>query len=116
MAIFRNVAQPFYFLVLIAASYQAVRFKRVLTLSWVTVIGGMCYSIYLIHLPLIALIAPLTTRIEIGTQAWPNLLLQMALIAPPVVACCAVFFACVERPCMQRDWPARLRAWVLRRN
>ena len=44
-----------------------------------------------------------------------DLLVQLALIVPPALAASAVYFALVERPCMDPAWPSRLRAWLTAR-
>ncbi len=73
-------------------------------------VGGMCYSIYLLHQPLLRLLgqaAPLTTgRVGVDTA------LYTAAWGVPVMAASAVFFVWVERPCMRQDWPRRAWLWV----
>jgi peptidoglycan/LPS O-acetylase OafA/YrhL len=64
-----------------------------------SIIGGMCYSIYLVHQQIIGLVAGAihnNLRIE---------LVSLGLIA----IFCPLFYVLVERPCMNHDWPQRLR-------
>ena len=72
------------------------------------VIGGMCYSIYLLHYPLIALIMTFTKRIIWTDSFTINYMIQFALIVPLLLFVSAVFFYYVEKPCMKRDWHLNL--------
>jgi peptidoglycan/LPS O-acetylase OafA/YrhL len=68
----------------------------------VTTIGGMAYSIYLMHWPVMVLLGrhlrPVAAEI-------PALMLVAIVIG-------FGFYLLVERPCMDPDWPTRLRARV----
>lgn len=75
-------------------------------------IGGMCYTIYLYNFIVISALGRFTTRLTLGHDFLPNLLLQCALLSAAVVLVCAALFALTERPFMERDWPARLWAWI----
>jgi peptidoglycan/LPS O-acetylase OafA/YrhL len=77
----------------------------------IVVIGGMCYTIYLLHYALIAFLAKGTSIIFLPNAGYaPNLLVQMLLILPVVLLVSAVFFVTIERPCMDKDWPSKLKA------
>ncbi len=81
------------------------------TNTWIVIIGGMCYSIYLLHYALIALLTKYSITLFI--PAWGyigNYLIQLIVIVPIVILVSAVFFALIERPCMDKDWPAKLFA------
>lgn len=84
--------------------------KRALAIPVVSVIGGMCYSIYLLHNFIIAGAGLMTERL---TAAWPfaaRLSIQCLLMAPLVLIVCGAYFLLVEKPCMRPDWPRRLAA------
>lgn len=81
------------------------------TNTWIVIIGGMCYSIYLLHYALIALLAKYS--ITLFVPAWGyvgNYLIQLLVIVPIVILISAGFFALIEKPCMDKDWPAKLYA------
>jgi peptidoglycan/LPS O-acetylase OafA/YrhL len=61
-------------------------------------IGGMCYSIYLIHQQIIGVVA---MRVRSPAVVW---VVSLALIS----VCCTVFFLLVEKPCMDQRWPTKL--------
>jgi peptidoglycan/LPS O-acetylase OafA/YrhL len=96
---------------LFAASLRGRLSRAALSNVWVVTIGGMCYTIYLLHYPLITLMGRVTARLATGS-AWKDLLVQSALMLPPLLVVCAVYFALIERPCMDPAWPAKLRAWL----
>lgn len=71
----------------------------------------MCYSIYLLHYAVIFVsVNALGTKLAIDAPAGVNLLVQLAICVPPLLAASVAYFVLVERPCMRRDWPAR--AWA----
>jgi len=77
-----------------------------------TNIGGMCYSIYLFHLPIIYAVKHNTGFWHIGSNFWVFYALQCCLILPAVLLLCGTFFILIERPCMDREWPSKLwRLW-----
>jgi peptidoglycan/LPS O-acetylase OafA/YrhL len=68
----------------------------------VVCIGGACYSIYLLHFPLIAL----ATRMAGHQLAWAMWAFSLALIT----VICGAFFLLLEKPCMDPEWPQKLAA------
>jgi peptidoglycan/LPS O-acetylase OafA/YrhL len=79
-------------------------------MSWplIATIGGMCYSIYLVHLPVIQLIAPSVEYVREGHSYFVQLLIVSGIMVPTILIACGLFYRLVERPCMRRDWPIRL--------
>jgi peptidoglycan/LPS O-acetylase OafA/YrhL len=92
--------------------------RRALSHVWVATIGGMCYSIYLTHYPVVMGLGRLL--LPIGTlPLWAALPLTTVVLAPLVLLVGGAFFVAIERPCMDPAWPARALAWgerVLRRR
>jgi len=97
---------------LVCAGFRGTITSRVLGTPAVATIGGMCYSIYLLHFPLISLIGRHTLAIGSARAQWVHLLIQTMIIVPPVLLICGIYFALIERPCMERDWPQKLWAWM----
>jgi peptidoglycan/LPS O-acetylase OafA/YrhL len=97
---------------LFCAGFRGAITSRVLGTPAIATIGGMCYSIYLIHFPLISIIGRHTLPLGSGSPQWEHLLIQTAILVPPVLLLCGAYFALIERPCMERDWPQRLAAWL----
>ncbi len=95
---------------LFCAAFRGSLTSRALGTPAIATIGGMCYTIYLLHFPLISIIGRHTLAIGSARAQWVHLLLQTAIIVPPVLVVCLVYFSLIERPCMERDWPQRLVA------
>ncbi len=80
-----------------------------------TVIGGMCYTIYLYHPLLKSGLKHLTFRLHLGDTLWLNVLMQILLLSTAIIAISAVLFVLTEKPFMVKDWPANFWRWVRRR-
>lgn len=88
---------------------------RFLRLPLVWIIGGMCYSIYLYHYWVLALLArALAFAFSHGLPLWLNLLYLVPVLAAVALSVAAVMFLLVERPCMDRSWPQKLWASIRR--
>lgn len=92
--------------------FRGVWLRRFFAWKPVYLIGGMCYSIYLIHYPLISTVS----RALAGHFPVMHYLSALALLVvfwlPVVVAIAAVFFVLIEHPCMDHAWPRKLLAWI----
>jgi peptidoglycan/LPS O-acetylase OafA/YrhL len=93
---------------LYCAAFRGRLSNRLIVNPWITVIGGMCYTIYLLHNPALGMILGLTSRLPAsGIYTW-DLSLQVATSGVVVLFVSAIYFVMIEKPCMRRDWPARL--------
>lgn len=97
---------------LYAAALRGPLTSRVFANRWLVVIGGMCYTIYLLHLPIIAGLARFTRGLAVTDRFDVNVAVQFLVLVPAVLVLSAAFFALVERPCMRPDWPRRAEAWL----
>jgi len=95
---------------LFCAGFRGRITSRALGTPAIATIGGMCYTIYLLHFPLISMIGRHTLSVGATLRPWMHLLIQTAILAPPVLLISVVYFALIERPCMERDWPQKLTA------
>jgi peptidoglycan/LPS O-acetylase OafA/YrhL len=100
---------PFIVFILYYAAFRGTLTRRVLSNRWITAIGGMCYSIYLIHYEVISMVGRFTRRLGAGNPYWAYLLLQFVLIGIPIVAVCGLYFVLLEKPCMRRNWPRKVQ-------
>ena len=72
----------------------------------------MCYTIYLIHLPLLQILT--------GTVMWtggfvgfyPGLLISVVVILPILFTVSVAFFLLIEKPCMNPKWPLQVGNWT----
>jgi peptidoglycan/LPS O-acetylase OafA/YrhL len=95
-------------LLLFCAAFRGRVTNRLLTLRWVTAVGGMCYTIYLTHFQLLSAFEKAFGGVSFTESFSSNLLLHVVLFVPVLLAFAAAFFVLVEKPCMRHDWPRRL--------
>ena len=113
-AVPERFAFPVLALPLFIAVFRGPLTRRLLTSGAPVLIGGMCYSIYLLHYQVISFVGRFSVPWIRGGSFGPNYLVQALVVVPVVLLVCGVFYALVERPCMDRDWPSKLRAWSTR--
>jgi peptidoglycan/LPS O-acetylase OafA/YrhL len=75
-------------------------------------IGGMCYSIYLVHFCVIWLSGWICGKTLNVSGYFRGFAAELGFGLPAIAIASAAFFLMVERPCMNPDWPARLRRMV----
>ena len=78
--------------------------KKLFSFRFVPVIGGMCYSIYLLHYTIISVFGRFTTQWHIAGGYLPNMALQVVLLLVPVLLISSVFYYYIERPFMSGKW------------
>ncbi len=78
--------------------------KKVFSYKFIPVIGGMCYSIYLLHYTIISVLGRFTMGFHLTEYYIPNLLLQFFLIGAPVLIISSVYYYFIERPFMSSKW------------
>ncbi|WP_169719492.1 acyltransferase family protein [Olivibacter sitiensis] len=98
---------------LFCSVFKGIWVNRFVVNPWVTSIGGMCYTIYLIHLPLAELMVHFTKDIHVGPYFTVNLLFQLALFLPFVLVVGTLGYLVIEKPCMDKDWPLHFKRRVL---
>ena len=99
---------PAWVLILYAAAFRGRILNHIFVNRWITAIGGMCYSIYLIHYEVISAVGRFTKRVSEGVPYWLHLSIQTVLVGISVLLICGLYFVLLEKPCMRRDWPQRL--------
>ena len=83
--------------------------RRLFSHPVLALIGGMCYSIYLIHFQIISLVGKFVIpHLPTGSATAFHLCIWTAAIVPIILAGSAIFFRVIERPCMDPRWPQRL--------
>ena len=84
----------------------------------VYLIGGMCYSIYLLHLPLFGLLVRFSGGLIVSDSYAINLILQFILSFMVLMVISSLFFLAVEKPCMDKNWPVNFgkRLGLLRQD
>lgn len=93
----------FYFIVLFGPFW-----KGIFRLKWITIIGGMSYTIYLIHGSIISIFGGFFSKYGILSEFFVHLIIPFLIFGALVMMLSAVFFYFIERPCMQKDWYIKL--------
>lgn len=100
----------------IAAFYYVVLtnpfWGKIFAYRWISLIGGMCYSIYLVHQPILSAIMKIIFRYQFFESYGWEFFFVTLLCIPPVMIGSIIFFLLIEKPCMDPEWPEKLAAKV----
>jgi peptidoglycan/LPS O-acetylase OafA/YrhL len=99
---------PILMFVFCIAAFRSVWVHGILTNFWIITIGGMSYSIYLLHYQLLPVLGAYTSVISFTDSFSVNFILQLLIFGPLLVAVSAIYYLLVERPCMRKDWPRQV--------
>ncbi|MES1219444.1 MAG: acyltransferase [Bacteroidota bacterium] len=79
------------------------RMKKLLSIQWVTIIGGMCYSIYLLQFIIMSGSNPLLLKIKFSHPAVAFFAYSFSIVVF-VLAGSMIFYKLIEQPCMRKNW------------
>ncbi len=99
---------PWLILALYVAAFRGTLVNRFVTNLWIVTIGGMCYTIYLIHNYVVAGLGMFTERFFLGYSFTTRLLIQFLVMSPVLLVISGLYFRLIERPCMCPNWPRQL--------
>ncbi|TDQ17062.1 peptidoglycan/LPS O-acetylase OafA/YrhL [Algoriphagus boseongensis] len=88
-------------LLLLVASWNGRFFKQFLSLSWIAIIGGMCYTTYLTHLPLMEALYSFIGDFGHSTGYLGQLSISLILVLPMILFSSIVFYRWIEQPFMK---------------
>lgn len=89
-------------------------FKKFCSLGWISLLGGACYSIYLVHLQILQVASKILIT-HLHTENWFVALVVCTLLLVPLVLFGGMmFYTVVERTFMIPDWPSRFWNFVKR--
>jgi peptidoglycan/LPS O-acetylase OafA/YrhL len=100
-------------LILFYGSFRSMIFNNFLKNKWVTAIGGMCYTIYLLHLVLAEAFVLIFQKLNLDIAFAAKLIIGLALFLPLLFIISSIFFILIEKPCMDPEWPKKLRGWIV---
>jgi peptidoglycan/LPS O-acetylase OafA/YrhL len=96
----------FKLLLMFGAFYMVLFFepvKKFMSRQWITLIGGMCYSIYLMHTMILSAMAKILSGLpSLDTAA--GFIFYAVVMILAVLAGSALFYRLIEQPCMRKDW------------
>lgn len=95
---------------LFASAFKGIWVNKLFRNKYLVTLGGMCYSLYLFHYGLFYFIIPRLSFLTFSNHYLLSftLLLLVGLLVLYVVG--ALFFYYIEKPCMDKNWPAKLKA------
>ena len=70
--------------------------------------GGMCYSIYLMHMLIVSIVFKATRHLAVFSDFLLNYTLQVATLGTAIALLGTLYFVLIERPCMDPQWPHKL--------
>lgn len=91
---------PFIILAAYYSTFRSLWLSQLLSVRWITVTGGMCYTLYLYHFFVISFVNKFTISRISGLPYFAALIIQILLIVPTTLIVGAVFFRLIERPFM----------------
>jgi peptidoglycan/LPS O-acetylase OafA/YrhL len=100
---------PLLILVAYLATFNGPITRQIFRTNWIALTGGMCYSFYLMHMLVISIAFKLTRRFILPSSLALSYLIQVVLLGACITAFCTAYFVLIERPCMDPDWPRKLR-------
>lgn len=93
---------------LLLSSIQLNLKNKLLQNEWVCFTGGMCYSIYLIHYPLISFVGNILIKYINTNSIVLEFILYCLIIIPIIFGCSLIFYLLFERPFMDKNWPKKI--------
>ena len=75
--------------------------------NFITNIGGMCYSIYLLHYPIISSVGSFIINFQFTTNQNINIIIYALIILTIIMIGSIIFYLLIERPCMNKNWYKR---------
>jgi peptidoglycan/LPS O-acetylase OafA/YrhL len=109
---FLRILSPLVILGFYALVFWNKWWSRLFSINVLTLIGGMCYTIYLLHYILIASITNRSIRYFYVENYTVFRLLQAAVLLTAVLLVSTAYFLAVEKPCMNREWPRKLYSYL----
>ena len=89
------------------AAFRSKSLASVLAQPIISAIGGMCYSIYLVHMATVSFAGRLVVR-QITHWFMIDYAIEFLGLLFVVSVASVITYKLLEQPCMRRDWPQRL--------
>ncbi|MDB2686262.1 acyltransferase [Mariniblastus sp.] len=94
---------PFLILCSYAAAFKGRYIKAALSIPAIYILGGMCYTIYLYHSLIKALVGRFSIKMQLGFSAGTESVAQFLVISIFIVLICSILFVITEKPFMSRN-------------
>jgi peptidoglycan/LPS O-acetylase OafA/YrhL len=90
--------------------------KKIFSAKYLTIIGGMCYTIYLWHSYILSAIINKTAFLKISNSYLSALFLQCLISLPLLLLFSTILYLLIERPCMNKNWPKDLINFIRKKR
>lgn len=97
---FGRALLPVFSCLMLISAMRGPRTNRLISTRGITLVGGMCYTVYLYHFYFLSMLGRRTLAVTNGGDFTQQLAVQILLLVPPVLIACALLFAAFERPFM----------------
>lgn len=88
--------------------------KDIFSNKLLTSIGGMCYSIYLLHFAIISFVGMKIFYLKASGSYFFNVFVQIIIQLPIVLLISSIYYLLIERPCMDPKWPHKVKEFILK--
>ncbi len=116
IVVHKQIIALIFFPVLTLVSYSAAFRGRIFlwlfSRKFLTITGGMCYTIYLFHYQIISAIGRISLPIGASDVFWKHFLIQSLIFVPIIILICSVFFMIFEKPFMNPHWFKQFRTFL----
>lgn len=99
-SILERMIYPFMIVILYLAVLSNPFWEKVFSQKYAVAIGGISYSIYLIHFPIIGYFGTYTMPLTLTGNYNIDLIIQTAMLLPAILVLSAIFYLVAERPFM----------------
>jgi len=107
---------PFLILVFYCLVLNVKFWKDIFSNKFLTSIGGMCYSIYLLHFAIISLVGMKIFYLEVSSSYFLNVLVQIIIQLPIVLLISSIYYLLIEKPCMDPKWLHKVIGFLKRKR
>ncbi|MDD3062869.1 MAG: acyltransferase [Massilibacteroides sp.] len=90
------------------STFKGVLLNKIFNIKGIFLVGGMCYTLYLLHYPLIHFFGSFTLKIINSNNFITSYIFQLILISPFILGSCICYYLLIEKPCMDKNWPNKL--------
>lgn len=102
-SIFISISYPLILMLFFILTFQPGLIKTTMNSKLIYLIGGMCYSIYLLHYPLISFITPLVMGF-LNLENRISVTFGFVIVIIIILLIASIFFVLIEKPAMYKDW------------
>lgn len=109
-----DVTLPVAIFVAYVGAFYGHTTRRILGWWPISLVGGMCYTIYLFHYLILSALGRFLKRTVALGSFDTTLITYLMLMSVLIITLCGVLFVTVEKPFMRRGWPRIWMGWLER--